>query len=43
MEPTFQKHILCEIDHSLKRLNMDYVELYIIHRGTTTETLLVRA
>jgi aryl-alcohol dehydrogenase-like predicted oxidoreductase len=27
-----RKHILAEIDHSLKRLGMDYVDLYIIHR-----------
>lgn len=27
-----RKHIMSEIDHSLKRLNTDYVDLYIIHR-----------
>jgi aryl-alcohol dehydrogenase-like predicted oxidoreductase len=27
-----RKHILSEIDHSLQRLGMDYVDLYIIHR-----------
>ncbi|NLF77152.1 MAG: aldo/keto reductase [Chloroflexi bacterium] len=27
-----RKHILSEIDHSLRRLGMDYVDLYIIHR-----------
>jgi aryl-alcohol dehydrogenase-like predicted oxidoreductase len=27
-----RKAILSEIDHSLKRLNTDYVDLYIIHR-----------
>ena len=27
-----RKHIMSEIDHSLRRLNMDYVDLYIIHR-----------
>jgi aryl-alcohol dehydrogenase-like predicted oxidoreductase len=27
-----RKHILAEIDNSLKRLGMDYVDLYIIHR-----------
>jgi len=27
-----RKHIMTEIDHSLKRLGMDYVDLYIIHR-----------
>lgn len=27
-----RKHILSEIDHSLRRLNTDYVDLYIIHR-----------
>ena len=27
-----RKHILSQIDQSLKRLNMDYVDLYIIHR-----------
>ena len=27
-----RKNILSEIDHSLKRLNMDYVDLYQIHR-----------
>ena len=27
-----RKHILSEIDHSLKRLGTDYVDLYIIHR-----------
>jgi aryl-alcohol dehydrogenase-like predicted oxidoreductase len=27
-----RKHILSQIDHSLKRLGMDYVDLYIIHR-----------
>jgi aryl-alcohol dehydrogenase-like predicted oxidoreductase len=27
-----RKHILNEIDHSLKRLGTDYVDLYIIHR-----------
>ena len=27
-----RKNILAEIDHSLKRLNMDYVDLYQIHR-----------
>jgi aryl-alcohol dehydrogenase-like predicted oxidoreductase len=27
-----RKHIIAEIDHSLKRLGMDYVDLYIIHR-----------
>lgn len=27
-----RKHILSEIDHSLKRLCTDYVDLYIIHR-----------
>ena len=27
-----RKSILSEIDHSLKRLDMDYVDLYIIHR-----------
>ncbi|MCL2188586.1 MAG: aldo/keto reductase [Defluviitaleaceae bacterium] len=27
-----RKHIMAEIDHSLKRLGMDYVDLYIIHR-----------
>lgn len=27
-----RKEILTEIDHSLKRLGMDYVDLYIIHR-----------
>lgn len=27
-----RKAILAEIDHSLKRLGMDYVDLYIIHR-----------
>lgn len=35
-----RKAILSEIDHSLKRLDMDYVDLYIIHRwdyGTPIE------
>ena len=35
-----RKAILSEIDHSLKRLGMDYVDLYIIHRwdyGTPIE------
>jgi len=27
-----RKHILSQIDHSLERLGMDYVDLYIIHR-----------
>ena len=27
-----RKHIMAEIDNSLKRLGMDYVDLYIIHR-----------
>ena len=27
-----RKHILAAIDHSLRRLNMDYVDLYHIHR-----------
>ena len=27
-----RKHITSEIDHSLRRLNTDYVDLYIIHR-----------
>ena len=27
-----RKHILAEIDNSLRRLGMDYVDLYIIHR-----------
>ena len=27
-----RKHIMNEIDHSLKRLDMDYIDLYIIHR-----------
>ena len=27
-----RKHIMSEIDHSLTRLNTDYVDLYIIHR-----------
>ena len=27
-----RKHIMAEIDNSLKRLDMDYVDLYIIHR-----------
>ena len=27
-----RKNIMAEIDHSLKRLNMDYVDLYQIHR-----------
>jgi len=27
-----RKHIMAEIDNSLKRLNMDHVDLYIIHR-----------
>jgi len=27
-----RKHIMAEIDKSLKRLDMDYVDLYIIHR-----------
>ena len=27
-----RKHIMSEIDHSLKRLGTDYVDLYIIHR-----------
>lgn len=27
-----RKEILSEIDHSLKRLNLDYVDLYQIHR-----------
>jgi len=27
-----RKHIMSEIDNSLKRLGMDYVDLYIIHR-----------
>lgn len=27
-----RKHIMSQIDHSLKRLGMDYVDLYIIHR-----------
>ena len=27
-----RKHIMAEIDNSLKRLNMDYIDLYIIHR-----------
>jgi aryl-alcohol dehydrogenase-like predicted oxidoreductase len=27
-----RKHILSEIDHSLRRLDTDYVDLYIIHR-----------
>ena len=27
-----RKHIMAEIDNSLRRLNMDYVDLYIIHR-----------
>jgi aryl-alcohol dehydrogenase-like predicted oxidoreductase len=35
-----RKHILSEIDHSLRRLGTDYVDLYIIHRwdyGTPVE------
>ena len=35
-----RKHIMAEIDSSLKRLGMDYVDLYIIHRwdyGTPIE------
>ena len=31
-----RKHIMSEIDNSLKRLNMDYVDLYIIHRWDYT-------
>jgi aryl-alcohol dehydrogenase-like predicted oxidoreductase len=27
-----RKNIMAEIDHSLKRLGMDYIDLYIIHR-----------
>jgi len=27
-----RKHIMSEIDHSLRRLNTEYVDLYIIHR-----------
>jgi len=27
-----RKNIMSEIDNSLRRLNMDYVDLYIIHR-----------
>jgi aryl-alcohol dehydrogenase-like predicted oxidoreductase len=27
-----RKHIMSQIDHSLKRLGMDYIDLYIIHR-----------
>jgi aryl-alcohol dehydrogenase-like predicted oxidoreductase len=27
-----RRHILAEIDNSLKRLKMDYIDLYIIHR-----------
>jgi len=27
-----RKHIMAEIDHSLRRLGMDYVDLYIAHR-----------
>jgi aryl-alcohol dehydrogenase-like predicted oxidoreductase len=27
-----RKHIMSQIDHSLKRLGMEYVDLYIIHR-----------
>jgi len=27
-----RKHVMSEIDHSLRRLNTDYVDLYIIHR-----------
>ena len=27
-----KKHIFSAIDSSLKRLNMDYIDLYIIHR-----------
>ncbi len=27
-----RKHILSQVDHSLKRLGMDYIDLYIIHR-----------
>ena len=27
-----RKHIMAEIDNSLKRLDMDYIDLYIIHR-----------
>jgi aryl-alcohol dehydrogenase-like predicted oxidoreductase len=27
-----RKHIMAEIDNSLKRLGMDYIDLYIIHR-----------
>ncbi len=27
-----RKHIMSQIDHSLRRLGMDYVDLYIIHR-----------
>jgi len=35
-----RKAIMSEIDHSLKRLNMDYIDLYIAHRwdyGTPIE------
>jgi len=31
-----RKHIMSEIDKSLKRLDMDYVDLYIIHRWDYT-------
>jgi len=31
-----RKHIMSEIDSSLKRLDMDYVDLYIIHRWDYT-------
>ena len=27
-----RKHIMSEIDHSLKRLGTDYIDLYIVHR-----------
>jgi aryl-alcohol dehydrogenase-like predicted oxidoreductase len=27
-----RKHILSQVDHSLERLGMDYIDLYIIHR-----------
>ena len=27
-----RKHIMAEIDNSLRRLGMDYIDLYIIHR-----------
>lgn len=27
-----RKHIMSQVDQSLKRLGMDYIDLYIVHR-----------